>query len=338
MAASQYDAPATLIIRPARAADRDAVIAFCRRIWEGNDYVNEEVFDAWLIDVPGPMLVAELTGQPVAMGKVAVHSDGHAWFQGLRVDPAMQGQGIARRMHKACEQAAAAVGAAPWALLTADAGPTAVQRLCDAHGWAIQGRTRYLHLLPEPAGDTAAAAAGLITLGTDDLPILQATLLNSPTLAALGGWYTLDWECEPFTIDKLHAHLPAGQVWALPDRSAWGIVTVAPPDSDVQEEDKIVTFAPPDSDVQEEDDETNDAPVSTFTGGYAWWAFAEGKPPALEALAKAIHQATCRRQRMELALHVPVATPWDQACRRTNFWRDPDHAPKQFRLYVKSSP
>lgn len=311
MAAAQYDAPATVIIRPARATDRDAVVAFCQRIWEGSDYVDNEVFDDWLNQVPGPMLVGELAGQPVALAKVAVHPDGHAWFQGLRVDPDVQGQGIAHRLHEASELAAAAAGASPWALLTADAGPTAVQRLCDAHGWTIQGRTRYLHVLAA-TDDTPCLAVTPTTLGDDDARFLEASLAHSPTLTALAGWYTLDWECEPFTIDKLHAHLRAGQVWALPSRRAWGIVTTMPANM------------------------ADRAPwLGANGGGDAWWAFAEGNEPDLTTLARALHQEICHRRHADLKLHVPTGTPWDHACQQAALWRDPAHPPKQFRLYTK---
>lgn len=305
-------------IRPAQAVDRDAVVAFCRHIWDGNDYVNAEVFDNWLNDVPGPMLVGELAGRPVALAKVAVYPDGHAWFQGLRVDPDVQGQGVARRIHEASELAAAAAGASPWALLTADAGPTAVQRLCDEYGWRIQGRTRYLHLLPEVQEAIVLPGAELVALGVDDFPTLEATLASSPTLAALGGWYTIDWECEPFTSDKLYGHLRAGQVYALPDRRAWGIVTL-----------ERAGLAQP-------DETTNSDSVPVVVSGYAWWAFAEGDEPHLTLLAHALRQQLCQNQGLELSLHVPTHTPWDHACQDANYWRDPATPPKQFRLYTKT--
>ncbi len=323
MSTAVVDSHADLIIRPAQAGDAGGVVAFCRHIWSGNDYVNNEVFDAWLNQVPGPMLVGELAGRPVALSKVAVYNDGHAWFQGLRVDPDVQGRGVARRMHEASEQAAAAAGATHWALLTADAGPTAVQRLCDGSGWTIQGRTRYLHLLPDTADSSLLEATALEIPGVADLSFLQASLADSPTLAALGGWYTLDWECEPFTIDKLHAHLRAGQVWALPNRRAWAIVTVEP--------SAMVS--------QASATDTNPHAVTPApTSGYAWWAFAAGDEPDLTRLARALHHKLCQRQGMELSLHVPVDTPWDRACHRAAYWRDPNHPPKQFRLYTKTPP
>lgn len=298
MPASISDSFEELLVRPARDNDAAAVVAFCQHIWDGNDYVDEEMFDIWLHQTPGPMLVGELAGRPVALAKIAIHADGHAWFQGLRVDPDVQGRGIARRMHEASESAAAAAGVSTWALLTVDAGPTAVQHLCDARGWTIQGQTRYLRLLTESDDGTPPQTAALHLLDAADFPTLTASLDSAPSLTALGGWYTLDWECAPFTTDKLLAHLRAHQVWALPDRRAWGIVTVTPGDS-------------------------------------AWWAFATGSAPDLATLARSLYTQICCVQRLPLALHVPTDTPWDTACRHAHFWRDPEHPPKQFRLYVK---
>jgi hypothetical protein len=208
-------------------------------------------------------------------------------------------------------------------LLTADAGPTAVQRLCDGYGWTIQGRTRYLHLLPDAADSGLQEATALEIPGVADLPFLQASLADSPILTALNGWYTLDWECEPFTIAKLHTHLRAGQVWALPNRRAWGIVTVEP---------SVTTPQAPATDTAQH------AVTLDPTGGYAWWAFAAGDEPDLTRLARALQHKLCQRQGMELSLHVPVDTPWDRACQHAAYWRDPDHPPKQFRLYTKHLP
>ncbi|QLQ08162.1 MAG: hypothetical protein HZY76_20620 [Anaerolineae bacterium] len=79
--------------------------------------------------------------------------------------------------------------------MTVDAGPTAVQHLCDARGWTIQGQTRYLRLLTESDDGTPPQTAALHLLDAADFPTLTASLDSAPSLTALGGWYTLDWEC-----------------------------------------------------------------------------------------------------------------------------------------------
>jgi GNAT superfamily N-acetyltransferase len=88
-----------LIVRRARSSDKEAVVAFCSRIWEGWDYIPR-VWEQWLEDPYGAFLVAVLDGRPVGTDKVTVLSPGEVWLEGLRVDPLHRGKGIAHAMNK----------------------------------------------------------------------------------------------------------------------------------------------------------------------------------------------------------------------------------------------
>ncbi|MDP3488299.1 MAG: GNAT family N-acetyltransferase [Bacillota bacterium] len=84
-----------LEIRPARAEDKDEVLAFCQGTFQWGDYV-QYVYDDWLSSKDGDLTVATVDGKPVALSHVAYLSPEEAWFEGLRVDPEFRRHGIAK--------------------------------------------------------------------------------------------------------------------------------------------------------------------------------------------------------------------------------------------------
>ncbi|MGK7910279.1 MAG: GNAT family N-acetyltransferase [Synechococcus sp.] len=85
-------------IRPALPSDKDAVLAFCRTTWDDQvDYIDQ-VWDRWIDDSRGVMLVATLNKIPVAVGRGLMMSDREAWLEGIRVDRHYRRQGIFRQL------------------------------------------------------------------------------------------------------------------------------------------------------------------------------------------------------------------------------------------------
>src|SRR5947209_16351946 len=87
-------------IRPAQAEDHDAVLAFCAHTWEWGDYIDE-VWDEWLHDANGLLLVATINGQPVGVAHLLMLNEMDAWLEGLRVDPNYRQRGIATALDQA---------------------------------------------------------------------------------------------------------------------------------------------------------------------------------------------------------------------------------------------
>jgi len=88
--------PARVVMRRARAADKTAVLDFCRNTFgRWGDYMPE-VWDKWLRDKSGFFMAAEVGGTPVGVGKITEQRPGALWLEGLRVDPAWRGLGIGR--------------------------------------------------------------------------------------------------------------------------------------------------------------------------------------------------------------------------------------------------
>ncbi|MFH0777440.1 MAG: GNAT family N-acetyltransferase [Candidatus Eisenbacteria bacterium] len=84
-----------ILIRRARRSDRKTVLAFCRRTWgDWGDYIDK-VWDEWVADKDGFLAVATEAGRPIGTAKLTLLRRGEVWFEGLRVDPALRGRGIA---------------------------------------------------------------------------------------------------------------------------------------------------------------------------------------------------------------------------------------------------
>ncbi len=85
-----------LEVRDARLEDRDAVFAFCARTWgDDGDYIPD-VWDSWLADTAGALLVGVVDGQPVALSRVHMVASDEAWIEGVRVAPEARRRGIGR--------------------------------------------------------------------------------------------------------------------------------------------------------------------------------------------------------------------------------------------------
>ncbi len=91
-------------VRLARAEDREAVLAFCQYTWENqSDYIHL-VWDKWFAEPEGRLFVAVVNDVPVGIARVFMVSDSEAWWEGLRVDRAYRGLGIARILNAQREQ------------------------------------------------------------------------------------------------------------------------------------------------------------------------------------------------------------------------------------------
>lgn len=87
-----------LLCRPALPMDTPQVLAFTRRIWEGEDYVPY-IWDEWLADPEGLLAVAEYSGQVIGLSKLTRLDADQWWLEGLRVHPEYQGRGVAAHLH-----------------------------------------------------------------------------------------------------------------------------------------------------------------------------------------------------------------------------------------------
>ena len=216
MTHSTHTRPAQLAIRPAHADDSAAIFAMVKNIWGGRDYVPE-VWDSWLADTSGPLLVGEVGGQPVALAKISALGPGEDWFHGMRVDPARRGAGYARAMVGRCVAIARGRGARTLRYMT-DEENRPMHHLADVYGFALSYQPSWYAAPPRPGASRAVA------LAPAQRERLLRELAASPLLARTAGMYAFGWRNLDLSAARLERHLARGEVRALAGEPAWAIV------------------------------------------------------------------------------------------------------------------
>lgn len=90
-----------IIVRKARSSDNDAVFKFCEKTWDWGDYVPR-VWNRWLEEKDGRILVATINNVPVGISHVKVLKPGEAWLEAARTDPKYRRKGVATAITKEC--------------------------------------------------------------------------------------------------------------------------------------------------------------------------------------------------------------------------------------------
>src|SRR5215831_15985383 len=88
-----------LRVRPALPSDKEPVLKFCTHTWRGGDYIPE-VWDDWMKERNGRLLVATIKGDPVGVAHAYLQTPSDAWLEGVRVNPEYRGHGIAGRLNR----------------------------------------------------------------------------------------------------------------------------------------------------------------------------------------------------------------------------------------------
>jgi GNAT superfamily N-acetyltransferase len=201
-------------IRRARAEDREAVMAFCAHTWEGGDYIHY-VWDDWLSNPEGRLLVATAEEQPVGLAHDNFLNQNEVWLEGLRVDPDFRQHGIGARLHQALLIEAMAHGSSIARLLTESSNYSAIkifeQSLMEHVGSFVPFRAQPL-TTPSPRQGTIEAPTQA-TL--DDLDEIIDYLDQSNTFPLTGGLYYKGFTAYTISDSLLKAKLEAGEVYVL---------------------------------------------------------------------------------------------------------------------------
>jgi ribosomal protein S18 acetylase RimI-like enzyme len=202
-------------IRPARPTDRDAVLAFCQRTWDDGDYI-ESVWDEWLADPSGSLLVAVIASNPVAMVRVALLDASESWIEGLRVAPDARRHGIGAALAAEALRVAQERGASVCRLFTGS------DNLASQALFAAAGFERVAHLIGFEAPARAVVPSQALppggtlrTPGAGERDRLWAYLEASQWAPLYGGLLVSGWRAQAFTPELLATRMAAGEVWTL---------------------------------------------------------------------------------------------------------------------------
>ena len=210
-------------VRRARAGDRDEVLAFCATTWPNGDYI-EYVWDEWLADEEGALLVAAVDERPVAIVHVRMMSRDEAWLEGMRVNPAERRRGIGGTLTSRALVAARERGATV-ARLFVDSDNTVSQQLVSRFGLQrVAEVVRYTApaLMPEderaagtPGSDEALAGAQISVPDASAFERIWLWLTQSNLTPFSGGLEYDEWSARALTEPRLREYLERHEVLLL---------------------------------------------------------------------------------------------------------------------------
>ncbi|MGH2506680.1 MAG: GNAT family N-acetyltransferase [Ktedonobacteraceae bacterium] len=205
-------------IRQAQAEDREAVLAFCAHTWDWGDYI-EHVWDEWLHNPAGLLLVALVKGQPVGLLHMQMLSETEAWQEGMRIDPAYRQQGIATQMSMEAGAEAMRRGATVVRLLIESTNNPSLNMADREHNRRVGAIAQHS---ATPVTSIPQHNAGLdepVLATLDDLDEIIAYLNVSSIFPAVGGLYYAGFTACRISDTLLKAKLQAEQVYVL---RRWG--------------------------------------------------------------------------------------------------------------------
>ena len=178
-----------VLYRPAMEGDQADVFAFCKGIWEGEDYVPD-VWEQWFHDPHGILGVAEYKGHAIGCSKVSRIAEGQWWLEGFRVDPQCQGMKVGTHLHQYVVEWWLQKGNGALRLMT-DGHNYPVHHLCERTGFQKTG---------EVCGYRAPALAETIHHFTpaNDLQTAAAFAAESESIRTTHGLSDFGWRvCRP---------------------------------------------------------------------------------------------------------------------------------------------
>jgi GNAT superfamily N-acetyltransferase len=218
-----------MTIRPARPGDRPAMERICARTWEWGDYIPD-VWDHWLTDEQGLLIVSELEGRVVALSRIRFQAPDQIWLEGMRVDPEYRRRGIGRQFLDHSIAFARERGACVVRLSTS-------YHNVPVHTLAAQAGMVYVAAYQLRSADALPTGPDPAFLSAEHADRVRAFLSDSPMLAYAHGLYSDDWAWQEMSPARIDQFLEAGQFAArlAPDGrlAALAVLHPQPEDSEL---------------------------------------------------------------------------------------------------------
>lgn len=196
-----------VVCRRARPEDTPDVLKLTSQIWEGDDYVPQ-VWQDWLDDPEGVLLVAEHTGRVVGLAKLSRLTSQDWWLQGLRVDPEFEGRGVAAQLHRALVAEWESTGGGQLRCATASFR-LAVQHLCEQSGFEKVDEFTPFRAEALQSGEEP----GFSLVVVEELDLALELALASETLGISRGHIDLGWEWLPLRRANLEEMVREERAW-----------------------------------------------------------------------------------------------------------------------------
>lgn len=209
-----------LLCRPALPMDTPAVLAMSSLIWDGEDYLKY-VWQDWMDDPDGMLLVGEYAGDLAATGKLTQLAEHTWWLEGLRVHPEFEGRGFATHVFGSLLDTCTHLGGGIARLATSSTR-LAVHRMCDRYGFMQVGNVSAYRASTQIAdNDSPWPFTPLI-----ETQAVEAVRLavNSTSISLTGPLVDLGWQWQEPAFEILRESAAKCQAWWWHDRG--GLLSV----------------------------------------------------------------------------------------------------------------
>jgi GNAT superfamily N-acetyltransferase len=180
-----------VVIRPTLPSDTPDVLAFCKQIWGGHDYVPL-VWEDWLADPQGYMFTATYAGHAVGFTRLARLAPGQWWLEGFRVAPQHQDKKIGSRLHHYAVNWWLEHGEGVIRLWT-NAKRVKVHHLCEQTGFVKTQERAFYTASPLLPGEGIGAREVFMPLTSPEIPAATDFALAATSLPLTGGMLDIGW-------------------------------------------------------------------------------------------------------------------------------------------------
>lgn len=216
-------------IRPARPDDAAFIASWTTDTFDWGDYVADR-FDTWLIEERSSVIVAEVDGNPVAMGRIRMVSESEAWSSAMRVHPDHRRSGLGSAVGDAMWEWAVEAGARVVRLAVEDWNEAARGQVTKAGfrsvGSWLWARRGVGDSSPVPEGNGGVRVKGAEALRLAHRAEAEPALLSwsrGELSRAAHGLFQSQWTWRRLRIEHLAEAAARTALWE--GRTGWAIAT-----------------------------------------------------------------------------------------------------------------
>jgi GNAT superfamily N-acetyltransferase len=170
------------------------------------DYIHR-VWDAWISDKKGRLLVGETAGKKMALARVSLCPGGVAWLEGVRVHPDFRRAKVATALLERMLAWAAKKGVKQASAIVSQENVPS-QRLLERNGFSLISEWIYYGTEKKQGVRTTRARTAM----KQDLAGAWKYLQNSHTYRLSAGRYVSSWQWYPLDRKALQNLVAAGRV------------------------------------------------------------------------------------------------------------------------------